>query len=510
MELDPDRIVTDELGAGEVKEICEEITARNLGKTVAPSKFATLNEDAVRQHSDKKRSGAYEYAQNPYQEDSRRGSFSNAYERLARKTQVCTNPTRDHITSRLIHADRVAQISRAIARAIGANEDLTEAIARLHDIGHAPLGHLGEELVTRAVFDSNKELMGTLGVFRHNIQGVHVVDRVATRKGFLEGGLNLTDQVRHGILSHDGEVYTGAISPNRDLKPEDLDGDIQRYMKEVIAVSGKPKESDPEAIKKHIEAMQVVVGSEFDIEGLDDDVQDYIKKVIKISGQVKVECDLADPEAVNEHVKAIEKAVKGVTIAPATIEACIVFIVDVLHYAPEDFEDIIALGEAKREHLPLYVSKRLGTNVADMMHAMITDLVVHSYGKDQVGYSEEVGNILNRFKKEFLYPRYYRINSWAYSDARDPRIDIPPTPKGGLRERMVFLFDRYLEALKDPGRHSKSSIVRGYLAGRDMKSYLGQMWHCETEEARLYQTVIDYVSGFTDNFFFSESEDMHR
>lgn len=238
IELDPKGVSSDNLTPAQIREICDAVTARNLGDLTGLSEFATPSSAARRRYDDKSRAGAYEYRQNPFQEDVRRGSFCNAYERLARKTQVITNPMRDHITSRLIHADRVAQISRAIARSIGANEDLTEAIGRLHDIGHAPLGHLGEELITRAIFDSRNDLLGVLGMFKHNVQGVHVVDRIAVRRGFPEGGLNLTDQVRHGILSHDGEVYVDSISPNRDLEPKDLDGDIRKYMAAIIKASG--------------------------------------------------------------------------------------------------------------------------------------------------------------------------------------------------------------------------------------------------------------------------------
>lgn len=124
-----------------------------------------------------------------FQRDRDRIIHSKSFRRLKGKTQVFIIPEGDHYRTRLTHTLEVAQISRTVAKALRLNEDLTEAIALGHDLGHTPFGHIGEEALNE-VFP---------GGFRHNEQSLRVVDE-------LEGGtgLNLTFEVRDGILNHTG------------------------------------------------------------------------------------------------------------------------------------------------------------------------------------------------------------------------------------------------------------------------------------------------------------------
>ena len=123
-----------------------------------------------------------------FQRDRDRILHTKAFRRLKHKTQVFIAPLGDHYATRLTHTLEVAQIARTIARALDLNEDLTEAIAMGHDLGHTPFGHVGEE-----------ELAGLYpGGFRHNQQSLRIVDQLEK-----EGrGLNLTWEVRQGILHH--------------------------------------------------------------------------------------------------------------------------------------------------------------------------------------------------------------------------------------------------------------------------------------------------------------------
>lgn len=123
-----------------------------------------------------------------YQLDRDRILHSKAFRRLAGKTQVFLRPEGDHYRTRITHTLEVAQIARTIARALGLNEVLTEAIALGHDLGHTPFGHAGEDVLA--------ELMS--GGFHHARQSVRVVE-VLERDG---RGLNLTEEVRDGILKH--------------------------------------------------------------------------------------------------------------------------------------------------------------------------------------------------------------------------------------------------------------------------------------------------------------------
>lgn len=127
-----------------------------------------------------------------YQRDRDRIIHSKSFRRLMHKTQVFLAPEGDHFRTRLTHTIEVSQISRTIARALGLNEDLTEAIAMGHDLGHTPFGHNGEKVLNHI----------HKGGFHHNIQSLRVVD--VLESGSARRGMNLTMEVRDGILNHTG------------------------------------------------------------------------------------------------------------------------------------------------------------------------------------------------------------------------------------------------------------------------------------------------------------------
>lgn len=131
-----------------------------------------------------------------FQRDRDRIIHCQAFRRLKHKTQVFLAPSGDHYRTRLTHTLEVAQIARTIARALRLNEDLTEAVALGHDLGHTPFGHAGERALNQ-VFENG---------FRHYEQSVRVVEKI--EKG--GKGLNLTDEVKNGILCHTRgeEAYT--------------------------------------------------------------------------------------------------------------------------------------------------------------------------------------------------------------------------------------------------------------------------------------------------------------
>jgi len=131
-----------------------------------------------------------------FQRDRDRIVHSKAFRRLIHKTQVFLAPEGDHYRTRLTHTLEVSQISRTIARALRLNEDLTEAIALGHDLGHTPFGHKGESVINEILKDE--------GGFRHNEQSLRVVDILESKTEEVYG-LNLTEEVRDGILNHSGE-----------------------------------------------------------------------------------------------------------------------------------------------------------------------------------------------------------------------------------------------------------------------------------------------------------------
>ena len=130
----------------------------------------------------------------PFQRDRDRIVHAKAFRRLKHKTQVFVAPEGDHYRTRLTHTIETCCIARTVARALGLNEDLTEAIGLGHDLGHPPFGHIGEEALDEALRERGGE------GFEHNLHSLRVVD-VLERDGH---GLNLTEQVRDGILNHTG------------------------------------------------------------------------------------------------------------------------------------------------------------------------------------------------------------------------------------------------------------------------------------------------------------------
>ncbi|WP_295642909.1 deoxyguanosinetriphosphate triphosphohydrolase [uncultured Methylibium sp.] len=132
-----------------------------------------------------------------YQRDRDRIVHSTAFRRLVYKTQVFLNHEGDLFRTRMTHSLEVAQLARSIARALALNEDLTEAIALAHDLGHTPFGHAGQEALDRCLRKAAPDSAG----FEHNLQSLRVVDRLEERYAAFDG-LNLSFETREGILKH--------------------------------------------------------------------------------------------------------------------------------------------------------------------------------------------------------------------------------------------------------------------------------------------------------------------
>ena len=147
-----------------------------------------------------------------FQRDTDRIVHSKAFRRLMHKTQVFLSPEGDHYRTRMTHTLEVTRISRTITQALGLNEDLAEAIAMGHDLGHTPFGHAGEDALSRCLGQP----------FRHNEQSLRVVD-ILERDG---QGLNLTHEVRMGILGHTGPHI-----------PETLEGQVVRRSDQIAYVN---------------------------------------------------------------------------------------------------------------------------------------------------------------------------------------------------------------------------------------------------------------------------------
>lgn len=171
------------------------------------SPCATYSAQGIRRHQEERRSYRQQFAL-----DADRILHSRAYIRYIDKTQVFCLVDNDHITHRVLHVQLVARIARTIGRFLKLNEDLIEAIALGHDIGHPPFGHDGERFLSELSVEHG------LLPFQHNIQSIRFLDTLE-RKG---RGWNLTLQVLDGILCHDGEVYSRLLRPHKSKTFEDF------------------------------------------------------------------------------------------------------------------------------------------------------------------------------------------------------------------------------------------------------------------------------------------------
>ena len=187
-----------------VREELERLEHRRLNPLAA---FADQSKGRPRQELDRE-----EDVRTCYQRDLDRIVHSKAFRRLMHKTQVFLQPEGDHYRTRMTHTIEVTRIAGTITRALGLNEDLAEAIAMGHDLGHTPFGHAGEDALTRCMGQP----------FHHNEQSLRVVD-------YLEKdgqGLNLTYEVRMGILGHTGAHI-----------PETLEGQVVRRADQIAYVN---------------------------------------------------------------------------------------------------------------------------------------------------------------------------------------------------------------------------------------------------------------------------------
>jgi dGTPase len=242
----------------------------------------------------------------PFQRDRDRIVHSKSFRRLKHKTQVFVAPEGDHYRTRLTHTLEACGIARTVARALGLNEDLTEAIGLGHDLGHPPFGHAGEATLNAAL----RERCG-MG-FKHNEHSLRVVE-VLERDG---KGLNLTEQVRDGILNHTGSS-----------KPATLEGRIVKLVDRVAYIN----HDIDDALRAGILRAEDLPGEEIELLGpdgskrIDTLVRDIVERSTEAGDIVQSEeiggamlrlrkfmfqRVYLGPDAQREHVR-VERAMRG-------------------------------------------------------------------------------------------------------------------------------------------------------------------------------------------------------
>jgi dGTPase len=325
-----------------------------------------------------------------FERDTQRILYSLSFRRLRHKTQVFLLPENDHIATRMEHALYVASISMTVARALGLNSDLVNAIALGHDLGHAPFGHEGEKALN--------EVVAPYGLcFEHELHSLRTVDLLAKLIGKEEAGLNLSFEVRDGIVSHFGETAEPLVEPE----------------------FGK------------------------------------------------------DPSRLYETRRGIDK--------PATLEGCIVRIVDRVAYLGRDLEDALRAHLVKEEDVPQVVKDTLGTNNGRIIGTLVEDLIESNHEHlRSIGFSPRINTAvrsLYRFNHDrvYLHPRVRRYSENAH------RI-------------LKLLFERLYEYLVKGGyeEEDKPQVFT-------QLDYFVRYTSCE-QGADPAQVVMDFVSGMTDNY----------
>ncbi len=238
-----------------------------------------------------------------FQRDRDRIIHSKSFRRLMHKTQVFLAPEGDHFRTRLTHTLEVAQIARSIARGLALNEDLTEAIALGHDLGHTPFGHSGE-LILNGIHK---------GGFKHNVQSLRVVDVIESSES--RDGMNLTMEVRDGIVNHTGDTLPMTLEGqivrisdrvayiNHDIDDALRSGVIEfdDLPKEAIAILGKKRKERignmiNNLIKTSDREGKIIMAPEY--QKAADDLRTYLFKNVYNNSQVKKAEDLDRVEVI--------------------------------------------------------------------------------------------------------------------------------------------------------------------------------------------------------------------
>ena len=190
------------------KELLEQVRENFLLKEKQLSRYATKSKEGIRL---KKEVRLDEFRPEFYH-DIDRIIHALSYTRYLNKTQVFSFNQNDHISKRIVHVQLVSKIARTIGRALNLNEDLIEAIALGHDIGHTPIGHVGESLLNEISYQETNTF------FSHNIQSVRTYMNLEKN----QQGINLTIQVLDGIMCHNGEMLENVYRPKKKTTEEFL------------------------------------------------------------------------------------------------------------------------------------------------------------------------------------------------------------------------------------------------------------------------------------------------
>jgi dGTPase len=327
--------------------------------------------------------------------DETRILHSPPFRRLKHKTQVFLSPHNDHICTRMEHVLHVSSIASVIGRCLNLNTDLINAIAKGHDLGHPPFGHAGER-----VLDDLLRKRGVEEGFKHEVHGLRVVDML-TNYG---SGLNLTYEVRDGIITHCGERFERMVAPDRSR-------------------------------------------------------------------------DLLQLETITDRC-----------CYPATLEGCLVRLVDRIAYLGRDLEDAIKAELIRKNDIPSEIVKNLGAENGKIIGRFVNDTIASSVGKDAIEMSDEVFTYMTMLK-EFNYRHIYM----------HPEVDRKSRKAVSIID---ILFCELEKILVQTQHGNEGGLVAALIREAPL---LETFFHFirntnYTAETPTWRIITDYIAGMTDLF----------
>ena len=364
----------------------------NSKKEESLSEFACKTVDAIRLKSESKDRKNEFNVRPEFFRDADRILHSMAYTRYMDKTQVFAMFNNDLITHRGLHVQFVSKIARTIGRSLRLNEDLIEAIALGHDLGHVPFGHFGERVLNDICNEND------LGCFIHNAQSVRILQEIENNGE----GLNITLQVLDGILCHNGEILEKKYEPDYAKTKEQF-------------------------------------------------IEEYSKCWTE---------------------KGFDKKIRAMTL-----EGCVVRISDVIAYIGRDIEDAITVELIKREDIPQDIANVLGNTNSQIIDTLVEDLLLNSYGKPYLEFSDKVFIALKALL-DFNYQNIYRSPKKAENEEKSIQM-------------FKMLYNKYLLDIEN----EKGEIV-------DL--YYSQMNEDYTKSNKCGKIVVDFMAGMTDKFFIDQ------
>jgi dGTPase len=368
-------------------------------------------------------------SRNAFRRDCDRIIHATAFRRLAHKTQVFVFHEGDHFRTRLTHTLEVTQIARSLARALGLDEDLAEALALAHDLGHPPFGHAGERALDRC--------LATCGGFDHNAQTLRVVTALERRYPDFDG-LNLSWETLEGIVKHNGPLTTCDGSP--------VDAYRQRGVPHTIAMHNRTRDLELWSFAS-AEAQVAAIADDiaYDAHDIDDGLR---------AGLFVLE-DLAGLPLLRDILQAIREEHAALD-APRLVHELVRRLITVM------IEDVIAETASRL--------RKLAPHSADD---------VRRAGQPVAGFSSVMAQA-DRAIKGFLYPRMYR-------HARIMRI------MGDAERLVCALFARYLERRGDmPAEWAQTADEADEAARlRHIADFIAGMTdrYALTEHARLFDST---------------------